>query len=121
MHIRMVRMWERGVALLRRVLHDRYAGKHWGSLTIEDVTAPSLRRVVKMARLTLDTGDRVFELLDAQISWVNEQNFALKGFEIKDVDGQLVHFAQSWLCTVELDEVGARAPGQREAKRDARH
>lgn len=79
MRIEMVRMREKGVELPRRVLHDRYAVKHWGSLTIEDVTSPALRRVVKMARLALDTGDRVFELLDAQISWVNEQNFALKG------------------------------------------
>ena len=114
-------MREKGVQLPRRVLHDRYAVKHWGCLTIEDVAVPALRRQVKMARLALDTGDRVLELLDSQISWVNEQNFELKGFEMRDVDGELVHYAQGWLCTVELDEVDGRASGQREAKRDARH
>ena len=121
MRIKMVRMREKGVELSRRELHDRYAVKHWGNLTIEDVEVPVLRRAVTMASLALDTGYRVLELLDSQISWVNEQNFALRGFEMRDVDGQLVHYAQVWLCAVELDETGNAGQGQRDAKRAARH
>ncbi|MBB3221692.1 hypothetical protein [Pseudoduganella umbonata] len=113
-------MRDKGVVLPRRVLHDRYAVKHWGSLTIADISVPALRRVVKIARLALDTGDRVLELHDSQISWVTDQNFELRGFEMRDVDGELVHYAQGWLCTIELDEGDVGSTPQREAKRAAR-
>jgi hypothetical protein len=38
-----------------------------GALTISDEIEPELHRVVKVARLALDTGDRVLELLEPQM------------------------------------------------------
>jgi hypothetical protein len=122
MRVKMVRMREAGVELPRRMLQDRYTVKHWGALTIADEMEPALRRVVKVARLALDTGDRVLELLEPQIHWANGQSFALGGFERREVNGESVAYAQGWLCTVELDEAGGGHDAtERDAKRAVRH
>lgn len=119
MRVKMIRMREKGVELARRMLMDRYTVKHWGSLVINDVKEPTLRRIVKVARLTLDTGDRVLELIEPQLLWVTDQNFVLHGFERLAADGEYVDYAQAWLCTVELEEV-ADGAGQRDDKRAGR-
>ena len=96
-------MRKAGVAIERRMLSDRYTIKHDGWLVIMDVTDQGLRRPVKVARLTClgRTGPNL-ELLDPHIIWANEGKFTLAGFErSRNEAGEVVEFAQSWLCTLE--------------------
>ena len=104
MKIRVVKMRSGGVAVERRMLNDRYTVKHYGMLVIMDVTDQGLRRPVKVARLTQPGRPGPFmELLDPHIVWANDGKFTLAGFErTTNAEGNVVEFAQSWLCALAL-------------------
>jgi hypothetical protein len=104
------------------MLQDQYTVKRWGDLVILDVTDQGLRRMVKVARLTVGVPSYVLELVDPHIIWASGESFVLAGFErMRNEQGQLVDYAQSWLCTVSFDgRDEAAGQGKREEKRAAR-
>ena len=104
MKVRVVLMRKAGVAVERRMLSDRYTVKYSGCLVIMDVTDQGLRRPVKVARLTQPGRPGPYmELLDPHIVWANDGKFTLAGSErTTNAEGQVVEFAQSWLCAVDL-------------------
>ncbi|MDH6157126.1 MULTISPECIES: hypothetical protein [unclassified Janthinobacterium] len=92
-----------GVEIPRRMLSDRYTVTHRGMLTNMDVTDQGLRRPVKVARLTQSARDG-YELIDPHILWANDGRFTLSGFErVRNDVGELVSYAQSWLCTLDIE------------------
>jgi hypothetical protein len=122
MYIKLIMMRAKGVQIPRRMLSDRYTVKKWGQLTILDTTDQGLRRTAKVARLTIKHPGYVIELVDPHILWANENKFVLSGFErVRDEHGNLVDYAQSWLCEVELErKEEAPKTMPREAKKLAR-
>lgn len=119
MKVQIVMMRDCGVEVPRRMLSDQYTVKHRGDLKILDVTDQGLRRPVKVARLYVRTGTPPRELIEPHIIWANENRFVLAGFERKANDaGQLVDFAQSWLCS--LDSTSADADDDGSGPRPAK-
>lgn len=101
MNIRRVEMRENGVEHDRRVLRD--VTGHRGLLVIMDVSDQGLRRPAKVARLMQGSEVR-HELTDVHIVWC--RRFTLAGFERhRNSDGKPVDYAQSWLCTIDVDTV----------------
>ncbi|MFL6634992.1 MAG: hypothetical protein ACJ8HJ_22020 [Massilia sp.] len=99
MNIRLIKMRRLGVEIDRRVLKESFGFR--GELVVQDVTDQGLRRPVKVARLLQD-GERRAELYDVRIVWLNSGRMTLSGFERqRNEAGQLVDFAQSWLCVLE--------------------
>lgn len=82
-----------------------------GVLEVLDVRDDGVGRTVKIARLTAGIGPtrRQEILYEPHLIWMSGGRFTLAGFERLLLDGQTVHFAQSWLCMVEPD---APAPGR---------
>jgi hypothetical protein len=106
-----------GVEIPRKMLRDRYTVTYPGNLIIMDVTDQGLRRPVKVARLRVETRINVMELMDPHLIWANEGRFVLAGFErVKNAAGEVVDFAQSWLCEVDASATGAAADQAREQK-----
>ena len=103
MKIRMVMMRKLGVEIPRRMLSDRFTVVHRGMLTIMNVTDQGLRRPVKVARM--QHGARSdYELIDPHILWASEGRFTLSGFErVTNDAGELVDYAQFWLCTLDTE------------------
>jgi hypothetical protein len=101
----MVRMRKEGVALPRRKLGEEFPAQ--GMLVILDVTDQGLRRQVKVARLLQGPQAR-YELVEPHIIWANDGRFTLAGFERhRNAQGDLVDYAQSWLCTLDPEnEIG---------------
>lgn len=100
MHVQVIKMRQNGVALERRYIADR-AIAYDGALVIMDVTDQGLRRPVKVARLRCAPPRPTLELLEPHIVWAAEGRFTLTGVErVKNDAGQLVDFAQSWLCVL---------------------
>jgi hypothetical protein len=90
-----------GVAVPKYALKEQV---RWnGDLEILDVRDDGVSRVIKTARLTDHSwGDKRIEILyEPHIVWMNEGRFTLQGFERVLVEGKVVEYAQSWLCTVE--------------------
>jgi hypothetical protein len=99
----MVMMRKLGVEIPRRMLSDRYTVTYRGLLTIMDVTDQGLRRPVKVARMQHGTRSGN-ELIDPHILWASDGRFTLSGFErVPNDAGELVSYAQSWLCTLDTD------------------
>jgi hypothetical protein len=98
-----------GVEIPRRMLRDRSTVIYKGMLVIADVTDQGLRRPVKVARLHVTTRTKTVELVEPHIIWANDGKFVLAGFErVRNEAGELVDFAQSWLC--EIDTRPTEAP-----------
>jgi hypothetical protein len=74
-----------------------------GELEVLDVRDDGVGRTVKVARLDAGIGPirRQEILYEPHLIWMSEGRFTLAGFERVQVDGQVVNYAQSWLCTVE--------------------
>lgn len=74
-----------------------------GVLEVLDVRDEGVSRTVKVARHTTgeDQMRRQETLYEPHLIWMSDGRFTLAGFERVQVDGQTVHYAQSWLCTVE--------------------
>lgn len=103
MMVRMVTLRKRGVEMDRRAIKETFGNR--GVLVIQDTTDQGLRRPCKVARLVQDNSIRS-ELKDVHIVWLNDGRMTLSGFEHQqNEEGQVVDYAQSWLCI--LDEVPA--------------
>jgi hypothetical protein len=74
-----------------------------GQLAVLDVRDEGVSRTVKVARYTAGDGAmrRQETLYEPHLIWMSEGRFTLAGFERVQVDGQVVNFAQSWLCAIE--------------------
>jgi hypothetical protein len=84
------------------MLRDRSTAIYKGVLVIMDVTDQGLRRPVKLARLHANTRTAAMELVEPHIIWANDGKFVLAGFErVRNEAGELVDFAQSWLCEID--------------------
>lgn len=100
MRVQVIKMRRSGVALERRYIADR-AIAYDGTLVIMDVTDQGLRRPVKVARLRCPPPRPMLELFEPHIVWAADGRFTLTGFErVKNDAGQLVDYAQSWLCVL---------------------
>ncbi len=111
MQVKMVRMFNRGVEVDRRMLNDRSTVKHRGKLIIADETDQGRHRPTKVARIESSRGT-VCELRDVTVVWVNEGRITLTGDErIPNEQGKLVCYKQSWLCM--LDELQAASNSTR--------
>jgi hypothetical protein len=99
------------------MLRDRSTTIYKGMLVIADVTDQGLRRPVKVARLHVTTRTKTVELLDPHIIWANEGKFVLAGFErVRNEAGELVDFAQSWLCEIDTHPTEVPEGGVRHAR-----
>jgi hypothetical protein len=95
MQARIVKMWNRGVEIDRRVLRDA-AGTR-GQLVVQDITDQGRHRPAKVARLLQGELQRA-ELKDVQLVWLSEGRMTLTGYEqIENERGQLIEYRQSWL------------------------
>ena len=74
-----------------------------GRLEKMDVRDDGVGRSVKVARHTAGEGPlrRQEVLYEPHLVWMSDGRFTIAGFERVLVDGQVVNYAQSWLCTVE--------------------
>ena len=110
MNVKIVRMRKLGVALPRRGLNNENPIP--GALVILDVTDQGLRRQVKVARLMQGLVGR-YELVEPHIVWAADGRFTLAGFErLKGPDGELVEYAQSWLCMLDPVPHELKGPGR---------
>lgn len=77
-----------------------------GQLQVMDVRDDGVGRSIKVARHTSGEGAlRCQEVLyEPHLIWMSAGRFTLAGFERVQVDGQVVNFAQSWLCSSEEDQ-----------------
>lgn len=103
MQVRMVKMFNRGVEVDRRMLNDRSTVQHRGKLIIADETDQGRHRPTKIARIISLRGT-MCELRDVHVVWANEGRITLTGDErIPNDQGKLVCYKQSWLCTLNND------------------
>jgi len=74
-----------------------------GQLEVMDVRGDGVGRSIKVARHTAGEGAlrRQEVLYEPHLVWMSDGRFTIAGFERVQVDGQVVNYAQSWLCTVE--------------------
>jgi hypothetical protein len=96
MRVTMITTRLQGVARERGKLASSEAQD--GDLEIVETRDGELKRFVKVARLT--TLFNTYELVEAQIIWINEDKICLSGFERINRNGRLVDYAQSWVCAV---------------------
>lgn len=102
MKVKLVKMFERGVEVERRMLNDRYTTVHKGQLVIMDITDQGRHRPIKVARLMTDRGMDC-ELLDVHVVWSSENRITFTGDErLPNAEGKQVCYKQSWLCTLDL-------------------
>ena len=75
-----------------------------GDLAIAITRDNQLNRLNKTARLLYDAEQgRARQLMDVNLEWVNVERLVLTGFEPHSENGQIVDYAQSWLCLVGTD------------------
>jgi len=74
-----------------------------GLLEVLDVRDDGVGRSIKVARHTAGEGPlrRQEVLYEPHLVWMNDGRFTIAGFERVQVAGQVVNYAQSWLCTAE--------------------
>lgn len=116
MNVTMIMMRKAGVELPRGILNDRYTMTYTGELVILDTADQRLHRPLKIARMMKSAQAIACELLEAQIVWVKDDKLMLTGFErIKDAQGIVAEFKQSWHCTISpvVIEAGRAAPSNR--------
>jgi hypothetical protein len=99
MKIRLIKMRRLGVELDRRLIKETFG--HRGQLVVQDVTDQGLRRPCKIARFL--QGDSIrSELKDVHLVWANGGRMTLSGYErVKNDVGELVDYAQAWLCIMD--------------------
>jgi hypothetical protein len=101
MKCRIMKMHVRGVAVSK---YEYSRQVQWsGDLVISDMREDGLNRHVKVAKHSYRFGAQMEACLlyEPHLLWVNEDRFALTGFERVLESGKLVDYAQSWLCTLE--------------------
>jgi len=75
-----VKMFNQGVEVERRMLNDRYTIKYEGDLVIMDATDSGRHRPIKVARLMTDTGIAC-ELSDMHVVWSSDNRITFTGDE----------------------------------------
>jgi hypothetical protein len=103
MQCRMIKMRLQGVDLPKWKLRE-LASKP-GALAVLDVRDDGVGRSIKVARHTSGEGQLQLQdvLYEPHLIWMSDGRFTIAGFERVQVDGQVVNYAQSWLCAVEPD------------------
>src|SRR5450830_1014006 len=97
MKVSIYQMRRHGVRIPKHALSREVAQD--GELSINMTQDNRLNRVSKTAKLTDTRYGGTYELMDVDILWANEENFVLSGFEqYKNEAGEIVDYAQSWLC-----------------------
>lgn len=111
-------MRDHGVKVSKSRLPETSA--HDGDLSISVTQDNRLNRISKTATLKrnpLDTSP--MQLMDITVLWMNEDRFALSGFEQrKRQDSETVDYAQTWLC---LLGTGSRLKTRRDLYEEAGH
>lgn len=103
MQVKVVKMFNHGVEVDRRMLNDRSTVQHRGKLIISDETDQGRHRPTKVARV-VSTRGTVCELRDVALVWANEGRITLTGDErLLNEQGKMVCYKQSWLCTLDAE------------------
>ncbi len=107
MKIRMSRMFQDGVETDKKTFFARFDYKCTGVLVVASSTEQGQHRDMKMASFytTLTSVPQPSDVLyEPDIEWANDGKFVLTGFERKKVNGEIVRYAQSWLCRIGWEE-----------------
>lgn len=112
MKCRMIELRNRGVDLPKRQLRE-YRGEP-GNLLVMDIRDDGVATSIKVAQFaSTDLSNWTRRLYEPRLVWMNEGRFVIAGVERVQVDGSLIHYAQAWLCKIEL-------PSQQDSDRDYR-
>lgn len=79
---------------------------HKGELEIIDTRENSYNRILKLANLKNESGKVIKTLYNVSILWLTDDKIGLTGFERVRKDGDLVDYAQSWVCRIDSQESG---------------
>jgi hypothetical protein len=103
MQCKITKMRKVGVDLPRHSLRE--IAPTPGVLEVVDIRDDGVGRTVKVARLTAGIGPtrRQEILYEPHLIWMSEGRFTLAGFERVMLGGQVVNYAQSWLCFIEQE------------------
>jgi hypothetical protein len=103
MKCRVIRMRIAGVTVPKAALQIQ--GEARGDLRIIDTGESGFNRIIKLAQLVrgMPGGESIETLYEPHILWMNEDRFVLTGFERQNRDGQVVDYAQSWLCKIGIE------------------
>jgi len=99
-----IEMRQAGVARPKGSLRGAWA--HKGELEIVDTRENSYNRILKMAILRNDKGESIKTLYNVSILWLTDDRLGLTGFERVLREGELVDYAQSWVCRIDSQESG---------------
>jgi hypothetical protein len=103
MRVRMIRLFQNGVEIEKRLLSDRYTPVQRGRLTVAHETNQGRHRPTKIARVVSDYGS-TYELYDISLVWLNDGRMTLTGDErVSNEQGKLVCYRQSWLVTLDTE------------------
>lgn len=97
-------MRENGVVRPRNTLKMKSCFK--GELEIIDTRENSYNRILKLAHVRNESGTILKTLYNVSILWLTDDKIGLTGFERLMKDGELVDYAQSWVCRMNSDESG---------------
>lgn len=95
MKCHIIKMRDRGIAIPKNRLFDRYHPANVGVLSLRETTSSQLHRMSRTAEFKL--GESSNYLLDAQILWIEGSRFVLTGFEQVKTHEGVAEYAQSWL------------------------
>jgi hypothetical protein len=82
----------------------RNKSSHKGDLEIIDTRENSYNRIMKLANLKDDNGKVIKTLYNVSILWLTDDKIGLTGFERVQKDGDLIDYAQSWICRIDSQE-----------------
>jgi len=101
MRCRIIKMRKEGVDLPKWKLREYTPPP--GQLEVMDVRDDGVGRSIKVARHTAGEGPlrRQEVLYEPHLVWMSDSRFTMAGFERVQVDGRVVNYAQSWLCTID--------------------
>jgi hypothetical protein len=104
MKCRVVKMRTTGIAIPKHELANQV--ELCGDLRVVDTHETSYNRIIKLAQLVHPPkGKRIDTLFEVHILWMNEDRFALTGFErVANREGKWIDYAQTWLCKLDLPE-----------------
>lgn len=118
MKVSVIKMRREGVAIPKRALSREIA--YDGELSIAVTQDNRLNRMSKTAKLLQTAYNSTVELMDADILWMNDERLVLTGFESqRNQAGDIVDYAQSWLCLVGI-KVRLKTESEEYEERQAR-
>ena len=97
-------MRSRGVARPRETLRNQTTYK--GELEIIDTRENTYNRILKLANLKDGDGRIIKTLYNVSILWLTDDKLGITGFERVPLNGELVDFAQSWVCRIDSQDPG---------------